>query len=139
MREVHTETVFRGEDGKLYKSERLTRSTVRRSDLKNNQSWGLLKIVAIVLLLAMFIGAVTGAEDKTFSSFLQMLQNVPTINTEGIFTLLDFNLGDWGEWFNFIRDFILMFLSLIEVLIWLGACLWNGATFGLYFLRWVFV
>lgn len=51
MREVHTEHIFRAEDGKLYKREYLTRSNVLRDDKEVN-TFGLIRLVAIVLIVA---------------------------------------------------------------------------------------
>lgn len=135
------ETIFRGEDGKLYKKQSVSRSTLRNSveerDVNNRMSWGVLKVLALVLILAMFISFITSSNPPTFQGFLEMLSNVPTIDTQGIFEFFQPDFGDWGI-FDWLKDFIEWNINLLAIPSWLFAVMYNAIAIGIYFITWLF-
>lgn len=141
--ETLNETIFIAEDGKAYSRKTLNRSTLlNRTDereINNVQSWGILKVLLLLLVLAMFISFVTGSvEIKTFRGFLQMLQNCPQFDFTSIFSFLEFDLGDWGA-FDFIANFIEWQGDILRFLVWFCQVAVNALSFAFYFLKWLFL
>lgn len=71
----------------------------------------------------------------TFSSLLDMLSNVPTVNFD--FSFASVPLGDWGI-FNGLRDFVAGFMSILDFVGLLVSNLVYFLQFVFYFLRWIF-
>lgn len=99
---------------------------------------GLLKAVAFVLLLAAVFAVLTGSSEKSFYSFLTMLQDIPEVfpidNMINYFRLQDFsNLPGWLE---FLAEIGTGFLSLLGFVI---KGIVSSVTLIFYFLRWLFV
>lgn len=141
--ETLNETIFRAEDGNLYKKQSINRSTLLNSQeertLNNSQSWGIVKVLILLLTLAMFVSFVTGsAEIKTFGGFLKMLQNCPQFDFTSIFSFLEFDLGDWGA-FDFIADFIEWQGDILRFAVWFCQVAVNALSMFFYFLKWLFL
>lgn len=99
---------------------------------------GILKAVAFVLLLAAVFAFLTGSSEKSFYSFLTMLQDIPEVfpidNMINYFRLQDFsNLPGWLE---FIAEIGTGFLSLLAFIL---KGIISSVTLIFYFLRWLFV
>lgn len=101
-------------------------------------SFGLFKIVVVILLLAGLMSFFTKSSEKTFYSFLLMLQNVPDIfPIDGLmeyFSLTDFShLPDFLEGlFEFFQSFFMLFAFVIK-----GAL--SALTLIFYTIRWLFI
>lgn len=104
--------------------------------------YGLLVFVFATLLFVSILGAITGTEQKTFSSFLLMLQDVPEFmpieNIQSYFSLGGFmpNLPDYLSFlrglFSFIDTIIMLFSFVLKGLI--DVCL-----YAFYIVRWLYI
>lgn len=100
--------------------------------------FGLLKIIAILLLLSTLMNVFMGSHEKTFEGLLLMLQDVPEIfpldNMVDYFTLTDYS--KIPDWLGGLVDFFKSFLTL-------GAFILKGIFSVLalifYFLKWLFI
>ena len=113
---------------------------VRASAVRERAKTGLslLSLVVCVLLVAMLIRKFTGNNTvPTFTSFLEFLTNINT-PTIPFLNVAPVSLGDWGA-FNFIRDSILIFVDLGNVILFLINGIWIIINYVLVFFRWLFV
>ncbi len=97
----------------------------------------LLSIVVVALLVAIIIAKYSGNGNlPTFTSFLETLSNSPTLSIP-IFNISTFVLNDWGV-FNWLRDFISVFMSLINIIIFFANGVLSVLSYIVYFLQWLF-
>lgn len=143
MREVHTQHIYRAEDGKLYKREYLTRSNTLRDD-KEVSSFSVFRIIAIVLLVACVFSLfsqvnvpIEDREYKSFAGFLTMMTNIPNlIDTSNLLNIVTFELGNWGI-FEPLAVMIESLGTALSFVIWLGAVCVNFMQMGFYFILWI--
>lgn len=127
------------EDEKGYnfptKEDRARSSVVRE---RAKMGFSLLSLVVCVLLVAVLIRKFTGNNTlPTFTSFLEFLTNIDT-PTIPFLNVTPVSLGDWGA-FNFLRDFIIIFVDLGNVILFLINGIWIIINYVLVFFRWLFV
>lgn len=94
-------------------------------------------IVFLLIVVALFWNLSGRTSFPTLQSFLEMLQDVPTISTDWIsFISFNLDLPDWLGWLNAILDFL-------EGIVQLGSFvivgLLNVVPFIVYFLKWIFL
>ena len=90
-----------------------------------------LSIIFSILLLVSLFRFLTGhgSQILSFSGFLEMIHNVPTINVE---ILNNFYItADWGA-FNFFKEFLNFFAGLFSVVGFWFANLYNVLVFVIY-------
>lgn len=117
------------------KEERARNSVVRE---RAKTGFSLLSLVVCVLLVAMLIRKFTGNNTvPTFTSFLEFLTNIDT-PTIPFLNVTPVSLGDWGV-FNFLRDFIIIFVDLGNVILFLVNGMWIIINYVFVFFRWLFV
>lgn len=133
MRVVHNQYIFRAEDGRLYRRDSLTKSEVLQKDIN---SFSVIKLIFFVLIVCALFAFVNGSEPKSFGGFLSMLENVPTIDTQGLLSIAKFDLPDWGV-FEPIAVFIESIGGIISFIIWFGAVFVNSAFVAFYFVGWL--
>lgn len=100
----------------------------------------ILKIIGfiIILLLSVYVINVArgGATPKTFTSFLEMITNSPTVEVPFL-NLPSTALGDWGA-FNFLRSFIMLMIQSVNIFIFLLNGIINFVQYVVYFAQWIF-
>lgn len=101
--------------------------------------FSILGLIFVVLILAVLIRRFNNSDDiPTFTSLLEFLSNIKTVEIP----FLKFNpvtdLGDWGL-FNFLRDFIASVSQIVNV----GVFMCNGIIaliqYIVVFCQWLFV
>lgn len=115
------------------------KSAIRSERSQNfKTAGGILGIVLAILLLVAIIRTIQGGSNiPSFTGFLQMLTDVPTVTIPFI-DYTPITLGDWGL-FNFLRDFVATLAGITNFLIFLvNGCL-NIVQYIVYFFRWIFV
>ena len=120
-----------------YKAQQRLRTieSWQKQDKKESQeaAIGVLKLIFIILLLFVIVGALRNQELFTFKGLLELLQNAPQISLEWL-NWETINLGDWGL-FNFLRDFFNFFIEIINILAFAGTCLMQALLYVLYFIK----
>lgn len=94
----------------------------------------LLLMMLLVLLIRKFTGSPAGT--PTFTSLLEWFSgfSAPSIP----FLSMSFDLGDWGM-FNFIRDGLSWFVSIVDVLIFFVNGILSVIFYVTRFFRWLFL
>ena len=97
-----------------------------------------LGIVIVMLILALVIQKQVHPDNNapTFTSFMYMLQDMPTVSIPFI-SIPNSELGDWGL-FNFLRDFFYLLIQVVNVGIFLINGVISICTFVVYFVGWLF-
>ncbi len=117
------------------------RSYERRGEFEKKSSGvplGIFSLVVCVFLVAVLIRKFTGNNIiPTFTSFLEFLTNIET-PTIPFLNVTPVSLGDWGV-FNFLRDFIIIFVDLGNVILFFINGIWIVINYVLVFFRWLFV
>ena len=103
---------------------------------------GLLSLLAICLLAASLFSYFTGASQKSFYSFLVMLQEVPeVIPLDKLLQFFSFdnfilNLPSWAEFLSPVLEFLSSVCTLFAFIV-KGAI--SAFSFLFYFVRWLFI
>lgn len=100
----------------------------------------ILAIVLGVLLFATIIRYSQSPSDPvipTFTGLFQKLTETEPMNVPFI-DLGSIDLGDWGS-FNFLRDFLMTLMSIVNVLIFFINGIINCITYIVWVLDWLFV
>lgn len=146
---------------RVYKTGRTTTTSVTSYDKKTNtynttttsktstsSIVFILGALVVVILLAFILrygqyadkiatGEISpGSILPTFSEFLDILSNSPTISPN--FNIIPTILGDWGV-FNWFRDFVNGLTTIIDFVLWLVQNLFLVLEYMFYFLKWVFI
>ena len=108
------------------------------NEFKSVPTGRILSLVFSILLLVMIFRKFTGnSNTPTFTSFLDMLTNVKTPSIP--FVNYSFSaLGDWGV-FNFLRDFLNVFVDLFNVILFLVNGIMSLFQYVVSFLGWLYV
>lgn len=106
--------------------------------LKSVPTGRILSLIFSILLLVMIFRKFTGNNTTpTFTSFLEMLTNVKTPSIP--FVNYSFSsLGDWGV-FNFLRDFLNVFVDLFNVILFLVNGIMSLFQYVVSFVSWLYV
>lgn len=99
---------------------------------------GVFRLVFFVIIIVTFGSVLFSPEPLgfTFRSFLEMLQNAPSIESD--FTIDSLTItGDWGV-FNFLKTFLNWNLKPIAFVLFLVKNLINVLMFLFYFLSYIF-
>ena len=102
-------------------SSYLNRSTGEVSRSEKISSFNLFGLVAVVLLascVAIYLGN-GSVEPKTFAGFLEVMQNVPSIDISFLrnFTELSTGLPVWLEWFQPVWSTIMSLISILAFVV----------------------
>lgn len=113
-------------------------SNYEKRSVNHHALMSILGIVFLILLLAVLIRRFKGVGSyPTFTGFLEYFTSIqpPEIPFTSL-TVTD--LGDWG-WFNFFREFVMSFMSILDVLIFFVNGLLSVITYVALFFTWLFV
>lgn len=131
-----SETYYYDPTGSKSISERNLFRSERRRDFKTGLS--ILSLVFIIILAAGLLRKLSGGSSvPTFTGFLEMLTSVPDISIPFINAGIIQQLGDWGI-FNFLRDFLNIFIDLLNIVVFLCNGIVQINLYVIYFLRWFF-
>lgn len=108
------------------------------NEFKSIPTGRILSLIFCILLIVMIFRKFTGNNNTpTFTSFLDMLTNVKTPSIPFVnfsFTVL----GDWGV-FNFLRDFLNVFVDLFNVILFLVNGIISLFQYVTSFITWLYV
>lgn len=98
----------------------------------------LLGVIFLLMLLVAFTWRVNDSSNQlTFSSFLQFLSNLNSV--EVTFNIDTFRItADWFA-FNFLRDFFNIFANIIGILVWFFVNVYNVFQYFFQFVRFLIV
>lgn len=102
-----------------------------------SSSFGIFGLIFLVLLALGVISVLKEDNIVSFKGLLDFLANAPQIDL----SFLDWsaiNLGDWGA-FNWLRDFFNIFISAINVVVFVGTMAVQLIMYFLYFLKFIFL
>lgn len=107
-------------------------------EVKSVPTARILSLVFLILLAVMIFRKFTGNNNiPTFTSFLEMLTNIETPTIPFVnysFT----SLGDWGV-FNWLRDFLNVFVDLFNVILFLVNGIISLFQYVTNFIMWLYV
>lgn len=125
----------------------LKSKTAKMQELKVNDNFNkssyintrtVFSIIIVILLSISLIRVLNSGDSISFSSFLEMLRDSPSINMPfRIFKDLTIT-ADWGV-FNFLRNFINVLGNITSVAVFISAGLANVLLYLVYFVRYIFV
>lgn len=110
---------------------------VKRNNDRNDMTLNIFIVLFIFLLVIALIRKLSSAEPLTFTGFLEMLSNAPQVTFN--LDLTSFQLGgNWGI-FDFLRNVINIFGSILGFIIFLIQNLINFCSYLIYFINFIFV
>lgn len=109
----------------------------RRQHIRFVFGGSLLRIVFAVILFVTVLRFLLGYSPVTFTSFLEMLRDVPVIPTSwlsGWSTNLAVSFPDWLSWLGAFFDW---FVSAFQMCLFVSIAIVNIFPFIFYFVRWL--
>ena len=142
---VSSRTVVHGSLSETYHYDPTGQKAVSERNLLRGQrrqeartGFSILGIVFMLILMAALLRKLSGGSSiPTFTSFLEMLTSVPDISIPFINAGIIQQLGDWGI-FNFLRDFLNIFIDLLNIVVFLCNGFIQINLYVIYFVRWFF-
>ena len=98
--------------------------------------FNVLGIIFAICLIGSIIRISFGESSITFTTFLEYISNVPTIEID--YFILGEITNDWGI-FNIFKDLFNNISAFISFLAWFGINAVNGLGYVFYFVRFIFV
>lgn len=122
------------------KNNNYTHIRTRDNTIVNKKDYTGLHIFNIIFLVILIMCVIRFTFTNTtisFTSFLEFLQNCPSIDMP---SSLIKNLSITESWgvFDFLRDFINSLGTILGTVVWLIGNLLNGITFIFYFIGYIF-
>ena len=130
------ERAERVKERRAKRSERLLIKKERRESF--NSVAPVLGIVLLVLLVVVLIRRFKGVNSyPTFTGFLEYFTNIKAPSIPFLSEVSNGITADWG-WFNFFRDFLNGFMSIVDVLIFFVNGLISVVSYIVIFFNWLF-
>lgn len=124
--------------GRAHRTKRVNRS-LYEVEPTGVDNLGVLKVLFVILLLSALFSSLSGSPTSfTFSGLLEKLSTCPSLYGDWMTTLTDARIyNDWGV-FNFFRDFLNMFMSILSVGVYMCTGIVQLLLYAIFMLSVVF-
>lgn len=131
--------LLRGRNGKI-KTRLFVYSTKNYAESTGVGGFGVLQVIFVILLLSALFSSLSGSPTSfTFSGLLEKLSTCPSLYGDWMTTLTDARIyNDWGQAFNWFRDFLNMFMNILSVGVYMCTGIVQLLLYAIFMLSVVF-